>query len=231
VIIASATTILDGTKNVDPSRTLIYTKARPDGASILKTEEFMPKLQRCPWCGTDPLYLSYHDKEWGSPVHDEGLHFEFLLLETMQAGLSWRCVLGKREAFRQAFDGFDAGKVAAYTGAKIESLLQNQGIIRNRKKIEGAVKNAKAFLRTAEEFGSFDAYIWSWTCGKPLVNRWRSMDEVPARSPLSDALAADMKKRGYSFVGSTTLYAHLQAIGVINDHLLHCFRWKELSAL
>jgi len=209
---------------------MIYTETRPAGASILKIEEFMRELQRCPWCGTDPLYLHYHDKEWGSPVHDERVHFEFLLLETMQAGLSWRCVLGKREAFRQAFDGFDPTKVAAYTGTKIESLVQDQGIIRNRRKLEGAVKNAQSFIRTAEEFGSFDAYIWSWTRGRSVVNRWRSMAEVPTVSPLSDAVAADMKKRDYSYVGSTTIYAHLQAIGVINDHLLHCFRWKELSS-
>ncbi|HAP54915.1 MAG: DNA-3-methyladenine glycosylase I [Spirochaetia bacterium] len=189
----------------------------------------MRELQRCPWCGADPMYLRYHDEEWGTPLHDEQRHFEFLLLETMQAGLSWRCILGKREAFRQAFDGFDVAKVAAYTEIKIESLLRNPGIIRNRRKIEGAVKNARAFMRTAEEFGSFDAYIWSWTQGKPLVNHWRSMAQVPSLSPLSDAVAADMKKRGFSYVGSTTIYAHLQAIGVINDHLKSCYRWKELS--
>ncbi len=188
----------------------------------------MRELQRCPWCGADPMYLRYHDEEWGTPLHDEQRHFEFLLLETMQAGLSWRCILGKREAFRQAFDGFDVAKVAAYTEIKIESLLRNPGIIRNRRKIEGAVKNARAFMRTAEEFGSFDAYIWSWTQGKPLVNHWRSMAQVPSLSPLSDAVAADMKKRGFSYVGSTTIYAHLQAIGVINDHLKSCYRWKEL---
>ncbi|MDD2561620.1 MAG: DNA-3-methyladenine glycosylase I [Eubacteriales bacterium] len=189
----------------------------------------MRELQRCPWCGADPMYLRYHDEEWGTPLHDEQRHFEFLLLETMQAGLSWRCILGKREAFRQAFDGFEVAKVAAYTEIKIESLLRNPGIIRNRRKIEGAVKNARAFMRTAEEFGSFDAYIWSWTQGKPLVNHWRSMAQVPSLSPLSDAVAADMKKRGFSYVGSTTIYAHLQAIGVINDHLKSCYRWKELS--
>lgn len=189
----------------------------------------MRELQRCPWCSADPMYLRYHDEEWGTPLHDEQRHFEFLLLETMQAGLSWRCILGKREAFRQAFDGFDVAKVAAYTEIKIESLLRNPGIIRNRRKIEGAVKNARAFMRTAEEFGSFDAYIWSWTQGKPLVNHWRSMAQVPSLSPLSDAVAADMKKRGFSYVGSTTIYAHLQAIGVINDHLKSCYRWKELS--
>ncbi len=194
-----------------------------------KGEDFMRELHRCPWCGTDPLYLKYHDEEWGAPVHDEQRHFEFLLLETMQAGLSWRCVLGKREAFRKAFDGFDVTKVAAYGAPKIESLLQDPGIIRNRRKIEGAVKNARAFIRVAEEFGGFDAYIWSWTQGKSHVNRWRSMAEIPTLSPLSDALAADMKKRGFSYVGSTTIYAHLQAIGVINDHLESCFRWKELN--
>ena len=215
-------------QNVDALGLMIYTSVRPVGILIQKIEECMRELQRCPWCGTDPLYLHYHDKEWGSPVHDEQLHFEFLLLETMQAGLSWRCVLGKREAFRLAFDDFDVKKVAAYTEAKIDSLMQNPGIIRNRRKIEGAVKNAQAFIRTAEEFGSFDAYIWSWTKGRPLVNRWSSMKEVPAVSSLSDRVAADMKKRGFSYVGSTTIYAHLQAIGVINDHLESCFRWKEL---
>jgi DNA-3-methyladenine glycosylase I len=208
---------------------MIYTKKSTFQRSNPKIEEFMRRLQRCPWCGTDPLYLQYHDMEWGSPLHDEKRHFEFLLLETMQAGLSWRCVLGKREAFKQAFDGFDVEKVATYGAEDIETLLQNSGIIRNRRKIEGAVKNAQAFKRTAEEFSSFDAYIWSWTEGKPLVNHWRSMEQVPTATPLSDAIAADMKKRGFSFVGSTTIYAHLQAIGVINDHLTSCFRWKELN--
>lgn len=187
-------------------------------------------VERCPWCGTDPLYRRYHDEEWGLPLHDERRHFEFLLLETMQAGLSWRTILGKRENFRAAFDDFDWRKVSRYGEEKIALLLRDAGIIRNRAKIEGAVKNAAAFARVAREFGSFDAYIWSWTKGRPLVNRWTAMSEVPSVSELSDRAAADMKKRGFAYVGSTTIYAHLQAIGVINDHLTSCFRWAEVQA-
>jgi len=173
--------------------------------------------------------VRYHDEEWGSPIHDEHRHFEFLLLETMQAGLSWRTILGKRENFRAAFDGFDCEKVAGYGDAKIEALLNDAGIIRNRAKILGAVRNAKAFLATAAEFGSFDAYIWSWSGGEPVVNRWETMAEIPASSPLSDRVAADMKRRGFAYVGTTTIYAHLQAIGIINDHLTSCFRWHALQ--
>lgn len=187
------------------------------------------KKTRCSWCGEDPLYVRYHDEEWGRPVHEERKHFEFLLLETMQAGLSWRTILGKRENFRAAFDGFDWTKVMRYDEAKILSLLDDKGIIRNRAKIEGAVKNAKAFARTAEEFGSFDAYLWSWTGGKPLVNHWRTVAEIPTVSELSDRVAGDMKKRGFSYVGSTTIYSHLQAIGIINDHLVSCYRWAQLA--
>lgn len=184
---------------------------------------------RCPWSGTDPLYVRYHDEEWGSPVHDEHRHFEFLLLETMQAGLSWRTILYKRENFRAAFDNFDCEKVAGYGEAKVEALLGDAGIIRNRAKIQGAVRNAKAFMATAAEFGSFDAYIWSWTGGEPVLNRWETMAEIPTSSPLSDRVAADMKRRGFAYVGTTTIYAHLQAIGIINDHLTSCFRWQVLQ--
>lgn len=184
---------------------------------------------RCPWCGEDPPYVAYHDQEWGQPLHDEAKHFEFLLLETMQAGLSWRTILGKREGFRAAFDHFDWMKIARYDDRKIAELLENPGIIRNKAKILGAVKNAQAFGRIREEYGSFDAYIWSWTDGQPVINRWTSLSQLPVKTELSDRVSADMKARGFAYVGSTTIYAHLQAIGVINDHLMGCFRWAELG--
>jgi DNA-3-methyladenine glycosylase I len=186
-------------------------------------------VNRCPWCGVDPLYLAYHDTEWGEPLHDEVRHFEFLLLETQQAGLSWRCILGKREGFRKAFAGFDPERVARFTPAKVERLVANPGIIRNRRKIEAAVKNARAFLAAAEEFGSFDAYIWRFVDGRPMINAWSEPAMVPVTTPASDALAADLKGRGFAFVGSTTMYAHMQAIGMVNDHLTPCFRWRELG--
>lgn len=187
-------------------------------------------MERCPWCGTDPLYVAYHDEEWGRPLHDEAKHFEFLLLETQQAGLSWITILRKREAYREAFAGFDAQKVARFTPARIEKLLASPpgGIVRNRAKLEAAVRNAKAFLKVQEEFGSFDAYLWGFVDGKPVVNSPKTLAEIPTTSPLSDALSADLKARGFGFVGSTTIYAHLQAVGVINDHLASCFRYKEL---
>ncbi|HOX32067.1 MAG TPA: DNA-3-methyladenine glycosylase I [Spirochaetales bacterium] len=186
-------------------------------------------MERCPWCGSDPLYVAYHDEEWGRPIHDERRHFEFLLLETQQAGLSWRCVLGKREAYRRAFAGFDPEKVARFGPARIERLLADPGLIRNRRKLEAAARNARAFLATAEEFGSFDAYIWRFVEGRPLVNAWRSPAEVPVTTESSDALSKDLKSRGFGFVGSTTMYAHMQAIGMVNDHLASCFRWAELG--
>lgn len=189
----------------------------------------MERMQRCPWCGEDPLYVAYHDTEWGSPLHDEARHFEFLLLETQQAGLSWRCILGKRESFRKAYARFDPEKVARFTPAKVERLLADPGIIRNRRKVEAAVKNAKAFLATAEEFGSFDSYIWRFVDGAPIVNAWGEGSRIPATSPVSDGLAADLKARGFAFVGSTTMYAHMQAIGMVNDHITDCFRWRELG--
>jgi DNA-3-methyladenine glycosylase I len=186
-------------------------------------------MRRCTWCGEDPLYVAYHDEEWGVPLHDELGHFEFLLLETQQAGLSWRCILGKREAFRKAYAGFDPEKVARFTPAKVEKLLADPGIIRNRRKIEAAIKNARAFLATAEEFGSFDAYIWRFVNGKPIVNAWKEPSSIPVTTPISDLLAADLKARGFAFVGSTTMYAHMQAIGMVNDHLVECFRRSEIS--
>jgi len=186
-------------------------------------------MNRCPWAESDPLYVAYHDEEWGRPVHDDRLHFEFLLLETQQAGLSWRCILGKREAFRKAYAGFDPEKVARFGPARIEKLLSDPGIVRNRRKVEASVRNARAFLAARDEFGSFDEYIWRFVDGRPLVNEWRTMGEIPTTSPLSDTVAADLKSRGFGFVGSTTIYAHLQAIGLVNDHLVSCFRWAELG--
>jgi DNA-3-methyladenine glycosylase I len=187
-------------------------------------------MTRCPWAGTaDPLYIAYHDGEWGRPVHDERTHFEFLLLETQQAGLSWRCILGKREAYRKAFAGFEPVKVARFTSARIERLLADPGIVRNRRKIEASVRNARAFLEVAEEFGSFDAYIWRFVDGAPLVNVWKEPRQIPTTTTVSDALSKDLKSRGFGFVGSTTIYAHMQAIGMVNDHLVSCFRWAELG--
>ena len=187
---------------------------------------------RCPWSeGVSDAYLAYHDTEWGVPVHDEHTHFEFLILEGAQAGLSWSTILHRREGYRRAFAGFDPARVARFTPARMAKLVQDTGIIRNRLKIEAAVSNARAFLEIQAAVGSFDAYVWQFVDGRPLVNRWRHQSEVPATSPVSDALSRDMKKKGFRFVGSTTLYAHLQATGLINDHLVDCFRHRECRAL
>lgn len=172
---------------------------------------------------------SYHDNEWGVPVHDDQTHFEFLTLEGAQAGLSWSTILRKRDGYRRAFANFDPAKVARFTPAKIEKLLLDPGIIRNRSKVECAVSNARQFLKLVDEKGSFDDYIWSFVGGKPIVNRWKQSGQIPATSKESDALAADLKKRGFKFVGSTVMYAHLQAAGLINDHLVDCPRWREVS--
>lgn len=185
-------------------------------------------MERCPWCGTDPLYVKYHDEEWGTPVHDEGRHFEFLMLETQQAGLSWITILRKREAYRQAFAGFDPLLVARFGEKDVQALLGNAGIIRNRRKLEAAIANARVFLNVAEKHGSFDAWIWNFVDGKSIWGNWTTMKEIPVTTPLSDRVSAEMKSLGFKFVGSTTMYAHLQAIGVVNDHLVTCFRWKEL---
>ncbi len=189
-------------------------------------------ITRCQWStGGNDLYVKYHDEEWGVPVHDDIRQFEFLILEGAQAGLSWATVLNKRENYRKAFDGFDPAKVARYTPAKIEKLLLDPGIIRNRLKVESTVNNAKAFLKVQEEFGSFDKYIWSFVGGKPIVNKWEHMKQVPATSPESDALSKDLKKRGFKFVGSTVIYAHLQAAGLVNDHTVDCFRHKQCAKM
>jgi DNA-3-methyladenine glycosylase I len=184
---------------------------------------------RCAWCGADPLYVSYHDLEWGVPLHDERRLFEMLVLEGAQAGLSWITVLRKREAYREAFDAFDAEKVARYDGRKVRSLLRNPGIIRNRLKVEAAIANARAFLAVQDEVGSFDDYVWRFVNGKPKRNAWRSLAEVPASTPEADALSRDLRSRGFKFVGPTICYAHMQATGMVNDHLVSCFRYREVG--
>ncbi len=183
-------------------------------------------MKRCTWPKNE-LAIRYHDEEWGVPMHDDQRLFEFLILEGAQAGLSWDTILHKRENYRKAFDGFDANKVARYTDKRIEKLLQNEGIIRNRLKVASAVSNAKAFLKVRQEFGSFDKYIWSFTDGKPIVNKWKESSQVPASSEVSDTMSKDLKKRGFNFVGSTIMYAHMQATGMVNDHLVSCFRYKQ----
>ncbi len=185
-------------------------------------------MTRCAWVPeNDPLYVAYHDQEWGRPVHDDRMLFEFLILETFQAGLSWRTVLYKRENFRKAFAGFDYQKVALFSEKDEQRLLADSGIIRNRLKIKTAISNARAFMAVQKEWGSFDAYIWSFVDGKPVQNRWKSLKEIPSRTPLSDKLSKDLKKRGFKFVGSTVVYAHMQATGMVNDHTVDCFCYQE----
>jgi len=186
-------------------------------------------VSRCPWCGDDPLYVRYHDEEWGVPVHDDRTHFEFLILESFQAGLSWLTVLRKRENFRLAFDGFDVERVAGYGEAEFERLMADAGIIRNRAKIRAAIGNARAFLRIRDEFGTFDRYIREQVLDAPIVNRFDSMSQLPARTDLSDRIASDLKRRGFAFLGSTVIYAQLQATGLINDHLVSCFRHDAVA--
>jgi DNA-3-methyladenine glycosylase I len=183
-------------------------------------------MQRCPWAKSAEM-IAYHDNQWGRPVHDDNTLFEFLILEGAQAGLSWETILKKRDAYRKAFDGFDAKKVARYTTARVERLMANEGIVRNRAKIESAVKNAKAFLDVQKEFGSFDAYLWRFVNGEPRVNAFESLKEVPATTAESDALSKDLKKRGFNFVGSTICYAMMQAVGMVNDHLTTCFLYRK----
>jgi len=185
-------------------------------------------MERCPWPGIDEMYIKYHDEEWGVPVHDDRKHFEFLVLEGAQAGLSWATILKRRDNYRKAYDSFDPAKVAKYDEAKVAELLSNAGIIRNRKKIESSINNARLFLEVQQEFGSFDKYIWSFVDFKPVINSWKTLSELPAKTELSDRISKDLKKRGFSFVGSTIIYAHSQAIGLVNDHLVSCFRYKQL---
>lgn len=185
--------------------------------------------QRCLWPGSDIQMLRYHDEEWGVPLHDDRKLFEFLVLDAFQAGLSWSCVLHKRENFRQAMDSFDPSKIAAYTQEKLDSLLSDPGIIRNRLKIAATVSNARAFLQIQSEFGSFDNYIWQFTDGQTLVNSWTEESQIPACSPQSDAMSKDLRSRGFKFVGSTICYAFMQAAGMVSDHLVSCFRYKKLQ--
>ncbi|MEX2498780.1 MAG: DNA-3-methyladenine glycosylase I [Wenzhouxiangellaceae bacterium] len=189
------------------------------------------KDQRCPWCGTDPLYQTYHDTEWGVPVHDDRTLFEFLILEGAQAGLSWITILRKRENYRRAFHGFDAEKVARYNRSSVQRLLGDAGIVRNRLKIEATITNARAFLETRDRFGSFSDYIWGFVDGKPVVNHFKCMDEVPAVTPLAEKISKDLKQRDFRFVGPTIVYAHMQATGMVNDHLVSCPRHRECQAL
>jgi DNA-3-methyladenine glycosylase I len=183
---------------------------------------------RCPWPSDDKLMIKYHDKEWGVPLHNDKKLFEFLILEGFQAGLSWKTILHKRENFRKAFDNFDFNKVAKYNKRKVNSLLRDAGIIRNQLKIEGSINNAKAFLRVRKEFGTFNKYIWGFVSGKPIQNKFKTLKELPAKTKLSDKISDDLKKRGFKFVGSTIVYAHMQATGMVNDHTITCFRFREV---
>ncbi len=187
--------------------------------------------KRCDWCGKDPIYIDYHDKEWGVPIHDDRLHFEMIILDGAQAGLSWITILKRRESFRKAFDNFDVFKVSRYTDKKIEKLLTNPGIIRNRLKVNSAVQNARSFLKIQKEFGSFDEYIWQFVNHRTIENKWKKMSELPAKTSESDAMSKDLKKRGFSFVGSTICYAYMQAAGLVNDHTIDCFRYKEVKKM
>lgn len=188
--------------------------------------------KRCEWVSEDkPLLVRYHDQEWGVPTHDDRKHFEFLVLEGAQAGLNWTVVLNKREGYRRAFSDFDPAKVAGYSEKRIEKLTLDPAIIRNRLKIRAAVRNAKAFVAIQEEFGSFDSYAWQFVDGRPKLNRRKSMGEIPATSPESDAFSKDLKRRGFTFVGSTVIYAHMQAIGMVNDHIIDCFRYREIQRI
>ena len=194
----------------------------------MTTTKINPNLKvRCAWATTEPA-IRYHDEEWGVPVHDEHILFEFLILEGAQAGLSWNTILNKRDNYRKAFDRFDPERVASYNAKKIQQLLKNEGIVRNRLKIVSTVANAKAFLKVQEEFGSFDRYIWQFVEGKPRINTWKSGDRLPATTPESDAMSKDLKRRGFNFVGSTICYAIMQAVGMVNDHAIDCFRYKVL---
>jgi DNA-3-methyladenine glycosylase I len=187
--------------------------------------------KRCAWCGEDTLYVEYHDREWGVPVRDDPTLFEFLLLEGAQAGLAWITVLRKRQGYRDLFDGFDAEKIARYSDRRLERLLQDPRIIRNRLKVFGARQNARAFLAVREERGSFADYIWDFVDGKPIQNHWRSLRDIPATTPLSDVISKDLKRRGFTFVGSTIIYAHMQATGMVNDHTIDCFRHTQCKKL
>jgi DNA-3-methyladenine glycosylase I len=205
-------------------------KSWASGKSTVFMSSTSAAIKRCAWVsGADPLMLEYHDREWGVPIRDDRKHFEFLVLEAAQAGLSWAIVLKKREGYRRAFAGFDPEKVARFNARQIEKLVSNPEIVRNRMKIEAAVRNARAFLKIQDEFESFDSYCWRFVDGRPKLNRWKVMRQIPATSSESDAFSKDLKHRGFSFVGSTIVYAHMQAVGMVNDHLVDCFRYLEIQ--
>lgn len=188
-------------------------------------------MERCNWCGSDELYTKYHDEEWGIPIFQDEKQFEFLVLESAQAGLSWLTILRKRENYRKAYEGFNAGKIASYDSEKIEELLNNPGIIRNRKKIEASINNAKQFLIIQKEFGSFCNYIWGFVDGEPVINNYKEISEVPGKTELSERISKDLKSRGFKFLGPTIIYAHMQAVGLYNDHLESCFRHNEVKKI
>lgn len=187
--------------------------------------------KRCEWCGNDPLYVDYHDNEWGLPIHDDQLLFEFLILEGAQAGLNWLTILKKRENYRKSFDAFDPQIVANYSQVDIDRLMADEGIVRNRLKIESAIKNAQGVLKIQKEFGSFDAYLWAYVDGTPIVNRWDSLEDIPVKTEISETMSKDLKKRGFNFVGPTICYAFMQAIGMVNDHTIDCFKNEEIKNL
>src|SRR5688572_18501800 len=189
----------------------------------------MNTKNRCAWCLKFEQYIEYHDTEWGVPVHDDRIHFEFLILEGAQAGLSWSTILKKREGYRKAFAQFDPVKVSRFTAGRISKILQDPGVIRNKLKVNAAVNNAKRFLEVQKEFGSFDRYIWSFVNNKPIVNKWKGVSEVPATTKESDTISKDLIKRGFKFVGSTVVYAHMQACGLVNDHLIDCWKYKKVK--
>jgi DNA-3-methyladenine glycosylase I len=191
----------------------------------------MMERHRCEWGTSSVLYVEYHDTEWGVPVHDEQKLFEFLILEGAQAGLSWSTILNKRQAYLQAFDNFEPARVASYDDEKVQALLSNAGIVRNRLKIQAAIQNARAFLAVQDEYGSFDSYVWQFVNGKPIQNSWKILQEIPATTNESDAMSKELKKRGFTFVGSTICYAFMQAVGMVNDHVVDCFRWQEVQEL
>lgn len=186
-------------------------------------------MKRCDWCESDELYIKYHDEEWGVPAHDDIKHFEFLILEGVQAGLSWLLVLKKRENYRMAYDNFNPVKAASYNDIKIEELMGNKGLIRNRRKIEASVNNAIRFLEIQDDFGSFDRYIWKYVDNEPIINSWNKVTDLPSKTKLSDEISNDLRDRGFKFVGSTIIYSHMQAIGLVNDHIVDCFRYNELK--
>jgi len=191
----------------------------------------MEAIKRCGWCGTDELYVAYHDEEWGVPVRDDRTLFEFLILEGAQAGLSWSTILNKREGYRRLYDGFDPQIVARYDAGKRAELLSDPAIVRNRAKVAASIGNARSFLDVQSEFGSFSDYIWRFTDGRPIQNRWKTLADIPAITPLAETISKDLKKRGFKFVGPTIIYAHMQATGMVNDHLVSCFRHAEVAAL